>query len=316
MPTGKNWFQFLFINLIFIVCAFFVVIISFIKQIKTNWPKYRCNPIFMPLSDNVQLDFTYCVQTMQKQMMGTFLQPISWILSNVSELGGSFTTSINNARAMFGNVRFFSSGIFQNIFGVFMNLVIEIQKLTMGIKDLMQKVIGTVVTMVYIMDGVMKTMSSTWNGPVGQLTRGVGKLASGSCFHPETKVKLHDGSIVAMKDLHLGDILENGSKVKATMKIDNENQCSGEKMYSLEKRGVDGEDIWVTGSHYVLDSFEKEKENQTKFIKVEKYSLAKEIQREKIPEWFSCIITSNHRIQIGEETFWDWEDFLLRENNL
>jgi hypothetical protein len=257
----------------------------------------------MPLSDNVELDFTYCVQSMQKQMMGNFLQPFSWILSNMAEMGGSFTDSINDSRNMFGNIRMFSTDIFQNIFGVFMNLVIEIQKITMGTKDLMQKIIGTIATIIFIIDGTLKTMKSTWNGPVGQLTRGVGKMASGSCFHPETRVKRIDGSIVEMKDLHLGDILENGSKVKAVMKIDNQNKLSGEKLYKLEKRGVNGDDIYVTGSHYVMNE-------HGKFIKTETYSKA--IYDTQInTEWFSCLITDDHIIQIGKETFWDWDDYLL-----
>ena len=116
MPTGKNWFHFIFIQIVFVVGISFVVILSFIKKIKANWPEYRCNPIYMPLSDNVELDFTYCVQSMQKQMMGNFLQPFSWILSNMAEMGGSFTDSINDTRNMVGNIRMFSTDIFQNIF--------------------------------------------------------------------------------------------------------------------------------------------------------------------------------------------------------
>ena len=28
--------------------------------------------------------------------------------------------------------------------------------------------------------------------------------------------------------------------------------------------------------------------------------------------WFSCLITSDHKIQIGDEVFWDWEDHFLK----
>lgn len=308
MPTAKNWFQFIFIHLIFGIGICFLVIISFVKKIKADWPSYRCNPLFMPLSDNVQLDFNYCVQTMQKQMMGNFLQPISWILSNISELGGEFTNSINSARSMFSSIRFFGTDIFQNIFGIFMNLVIEIQKITMGIKDMMQKVIGIVATMVYVMDGTVKTMSSTWNGPIGGMVRGIGNMAHGSCFHPDTKIKLANQTVVAMKDVNLGDVLENGSQIKIILKIDNAHHGTGEKMYRLHKRGVQGHDILVTGSHYVLNE-------KAQFVRVDQYGLAKEISREEIPSWFVCLITSDSRIVIGQETFWDYDDYFLRTNN-
>ena len=300
MPTGKNWFHFLFIHFVFIIGICFLVILSFVKSIKANWPQYRCNPIYMPLSDNVELDFTYCVQTMQKQMMGNFLQPFSWILSNMSEMTGEFTDSINNARNMFGNVRTFSTDIFQNIFGVFMNLVIEIQKLIMGIKDLMQKIIGTMATIVYLIDGVMKTMKSTWNGPVGQLTRGVGNMASGSCFHPNTQIALEDGTRVAMKDLQPGDTLEKGARVISVVHINNNHHCTGEKMYHLPG------DILVTGSHFVWDPASHQ------FLRVDKVRRAQEIPTCDIPYSFRCLITSDHRIRIGDELFWDWEDAVLR----
>ena len=303
MPTGKNWFHFIFIQIIFVIGTSFLVILSFVKKIKANWPEYRCNPIYMPLSDNMELDFVYCVQNMQKQMMGNFLQPFSWILSNMAEVSDSFIESINDSRFMFGNLRMFSGGIFEKIYGVFMNLIIEIQKITMGTKDLMQKIIGTVATIIYIIDGTVKTMSSAWNGPVGQLTRGIGQMASGSCFHPETILRLQDGSVVEMKDIDLGDILENGSIVIAVMKISNKEKK--EKFYKLDKRGVDKHDIYVTGSHYIKD------ENGT-FITVEKFAQTKGYQETKVqPEWFSCLITHDHIIKIGAEEFWDWDDYIL-----
>ena len=32
----------------------------------------------------------------------------------------------------------------------------------------------------------------------------------------------------------------------------------------------------------------------------------------KQTEWFSCLITSDHKIQIGNEVFWDWEDHFIK----
>jgi hypothetical protein len=38
-----------------------------------------------------------------------------------------------------------------------------------------------------------------------------------------------------------------------------------------------------------------------------------EIQSEFIPEYFACLITTNRRIEIDDELFWDWEDDELTE---
>ena len=46
------------------------------------------------------------------------------------------------------------------------------------------------------------------------------------------------------------------------------------------------------------------------FIKVENYSKA--VPTNNQIEWFSCLITSNHKIKIGNEIFWDWEDHFVK----
>ena len=148
------------------------------------------------------------------------------------------------------------------------------------------------------MDGSIKTMNSAWKGPSGQLVKALGK-----CFHPETKLKLQNGLIISIKDVNLGDILENGSTVYSTMKIDN--KTNKEELYCIKEKGVNKENIHVTGSHLVFDNF------KAKFIQVKDYSKATKSKIET--DWFSCLITSNHKIKIGEETFWDWEDHFIKK---
>jgi len=298
MPSGKNWINFIYINLAFAIYIAGTFYLSSVQEIKKNWPQYRCNPLYMPLSDNIEKDFIYCIQNIQSNFMGYLLQPITYITGSLTGVLSSFMNEINMVRAMFNKIRTFSSSIIQSVFGVFLNLVIEFQKITIGIKDLMGKTIGIMVTLMYLIDGSIKTMNSTWNGPPGQLVRALGK-----CFHPETKLKLKDGTIIAMKDINLGDVLENGSIVESTMKIDNKK--SKIPLFVIKNKGISDEDIYVTGSHLVFNKINKQ------FIKVENYSNAK-ICKEIQSDWFSCLITSDHKIQIGSEIFWDWEDHFLK----
>jgi hypothetical protein len=104
-----------------------------------------------------------------------------------------------------------------------------------------------------------------------------------------------------MSKVNLGDILENGSKVIAKMDILNDGK---EKLYKLENKGVAKEDIYVTGSHLILDEIDG------KYREVQTYFGAKSTHI-KI-DTFSCLITDNHKIQIGECIFWDWEDYLIK----
>ena len=297
MPSGKNWVNFIYVNLAFAIYVGAIFYYSQVAQIKAQWPLYRCNPMYMPLADNMEENFVYCVQSMQTNFMGHLLQPLTFITSSLGGVLGGFVGEINDIRAMFDKIRTFISDTIQSIFGIFLNLVIEFQRITMGIKDLIGKTIGVMVSLMYIMDGSIKTMNSTWNGPPGQLVRTLGK-----CFHPSTNVQLQNGNIKAMKDIDLGDILEDGAIVESVMKIDNTRDRA--PLYIIRNGGVRSADIYVTGSHLVYDDTIKN------FIKVENYSGAEITILEA--DWFSCLITSNHRIKIGQQLFWDWEDHFVK----
>lgn len=299
MPSGRNWFHFLYVNLAFFIYIIAIYYLTSVQDIKANWSLYRCNPMYMPLSDNIQDDFTYCVQNMQTNFMGYLLQPLTYLTASISATLGSFVSEINMVRAMFFKIRSFIQNIFQTIFGVFLNMVIEFQRITISIRDLMGKTIGILTTLMYTLDGSIKTMNSTWNGPPGQMVRALGK-----CFHPETLIKLRNGSIVPMKNICIGDILDDGSIVEATMQINNKNDKI--PFYIIKEKGVNKSDIYVTGSHLIYD------DKLGKYVSVDKCSYAK--KTDIVHDWFSCLITDNHKIQVGLQMFWDWEDHFIRQH--
>jgi hypothetical protein len=294
MPSGKNWTNFIFINLGFIIYIVIVFYYSQMNNIKKNWPKYRCNPSYMLLADDIQENFIYCVQNVQTNFIGQLLQPLEYVTSSISGLMGGFVTEINSVRGMIDKMRNFSSTNTKSIFGIFVNLIIQFQKITIGIKDSFGKLLGMLITIINIVNGLLMTFQSGWNGPPGQMVRTLGK-----CFDPETPIKLKNGTVKAMQNLDLGDILENGSIVESVMKIDNKRNVV--PLYVIKDQDID---IYVTGSHLIFNS------KTNKFSKVENYSKAK-LSNKRV-DWFSCLITSDHKIQIGNEVFWDWEDHFIK----
>ncbi len=84
MPSGKNWVNFLFINIAFACAIVALYYIISVNEIKSNWPAYRCNPMYMPLSDDIKKDFTYCIQNTQSSFMGYILQPITYLTSSLA----------------------------------------------------------------------------------------------------------------------------------------------------------------------------------------------------------------------------------------
>jgi hypothetical protein len=295
MPKGIDWIHFIYINLAFIVLIISMYLFASIDQIKKDWPKYRCNPMFMPLSDNIQTDFTYCIQNTQNSYMGYLLEPLTYITSNLSDLGSQFTDSLNFFRVMIDQIRNFVTSITEGIFGVFANLMTEFIKIIIVLKDLLGKQIGILTTLLYMLDGSLKLMESSYNGPMGQTVKAL-------CFHPDTAVKLASGKVVSMKDLNLGDILESGSRVNSVIKLDN---SINKTPFYLVPNGANGENIYVTGSHMIYCK------NEKKYVEVSKHPNAKK-QEEVASTWFSSLVTSDHKIVLGDNIFYDWDDDLVR----
>lgn len=294
MPTTSNYLNFIYVNLGFLAQIAVMMYFKSVLDIKKNWNLYRCNPSYWIFSDNLTDDFTYCVQNTQRNMMGYLLQPLNYMITSLTSVGGQFSDDLNGVRTMFSSIRSFVTDIVENIFGVFLNLIVEFQKIILSIKDMVGKMIGIVVTILYVLDGSVKTMQSAWAGPQGQMVR-----AMGSCFHPDTVITLANGQHYPMRNAPLGGVLPDGGKVFAVLKIDN---AKKEPLYQILGRE---QDIYVTGEHYVFD---KEK---GVWLQVKDFSRAK-ICPDFIPEYFSCLITTNCRIAIDDEVFWDWEDDVFR----
>lgn len=287
----------IFIIIIFILLYVFNILSVGLNKIKEDWPLYRCNPSVMPFASvfgqDTSKNFTYCIQTMQTNYMSYLMQPVMYNLNVIGSLGSNITKAINDVRAFFDKIRNFITSIVEGIFSVFLNILIEFQRITINIKDLFGKLIGIMATLLFTLDGSIKTMNSTWAGPPGQLVRAL-------CFHPETKLRLKDNSLVMMKDVPLNAVLKNGTVVNAVMHISNldENGRCIEALYSV--KGGEDKDILVSGSHLIYEPGIK------KFIQVE--DLLQAERTEIICEAFTCLITSNHIIPIGEWIFHDWED--------
>jgi hypothetical protein len=295
MPSVSNYLNLLYVNLGFIIQIAVMMFFRNAIDIKENWPKYRCNPPYWIYSENITEDFTYCVQNTQLNMMGYLLQPLNYMVDSLVTIGTSFNVNINGARQMMSNIRNFITDIIQNIFGVFLNIIIKFQEIIISMKDLVGKILGIVVTILYVLDGSIKTMNSAWAGPTGQMVRKIGKI--GSCFHPDTEIELKDGTKCLMKNVKLGDILIDNSSVFSVMKINNIKKENFYKIIDDETNQI----IYVTGNHYIFDK----DDDEWKFVK----NYKKSIEETKIySEWFSCLITSSGQIPIGQYTFWDWED--------
>ena len=299
----------IFILLLFIFLYMFIFMLVSIKNVKKNWALYRCSPFVMPFASvfgqDAKTNFTYCIQNIQTNYMSTLLEPLNYNLGVIKDVLDSTTSSISNTRNFLNVFRTNIAGSLQSIYAIFLGIVIEIQRMTIVIKDTMSKLVGILATLLYTLKGTVNTVESLWNGPPGNMVQAL-------CFHPDTLLRLKNGEIHKMKNVPLLSELENGSIVRAVLHIANCNKDGtiNEPLFRVGS-GVNNQDILVTKSHLIFDK------TSNSFIKVKDYLEGQgEIMNEYLTlgetnikcKTLSCLITSDHIIQIGAHIFHDWED--------
>ena len=135
MPKMNNYLNLIYVNLGFLSQITVMMYFRSVLEIRQNWPIYRCNPPYWFFSENISEDFTYCVQNTQMNMMGFLLQPLNFMVQSLTSIGGQFGDSIDNIRRVFNSIRGFVSEIIENVFAVFLNLIIHMNKIFISIKD-------------------------------------------------------------------------------------------------------------------------------------------------------------------------------------
>ena len=312
--------QVVLVVLVFTGVMFANVASAGIEHVKENWPEYRCNPGIIPFASmfghDAMTNFSDCISNMQIGSMAFLTAPFSMNMSVLTGdgkglgdggaqwsgggggLGGSLTGSTGAGRGMFAKIRASLSTITQSVFAVFLNLMIEIQKLFMNMKDLVSKLVGTIATVLFFVKTGVIALVSVWKGPPGQMIKAL-------CFDPLTRVALEDGTVTAMRDLEPGSRLRNGARVCAVMDLSNlgERGKPVEAMYRIPG-GEGGAHVVVSGSHLVFDPHLRD------YVPVRELDPDRSGARldgRACPR-LSCLITSDHTVPIGKWVFHDWED--------
>ncbi len=282
-----------FILVVFLLMFFATILSVGIKKFKENWPRYKCNPAAMPfagyLGYNAMDNFVECISTIQSGLMGRFLAPIFTMTKFMTQLAGNLMGNIAAIQSTVFNLKNVMNTQFTDITGMFVNIIVKFQKLIIKMKDIFSKLAGTMITLVYMMKGLSLTGTSLWDGPIGQFTRDF-------CFSPDTLIKMQDGNMKKIKNIEIGEFLENDIEVLATLNIKNVHPDN--PFYKIWSDKLNNY-IYVTATHKILDP-------KDGFIPVETYNRATKTNIQ--PDVLNCLITDNHQIPIGEYIFWDWED--------
>ena len=266
------------------VCAsFYLFALSQVNFLKKNWPKYRCHPLYMPMAgmvgQDVSANFTKCTMKGFQDYAGFVMDPIMSQFSLFNSVIGDISGAMNDMRGMMSDTRTGFLGIVGTVFGKIENLMSQFQHIIIRMRTLLARVVGIMMSFMYIFYGGMQTGESVVAGPIG-------KTMSVLCFDENTPIQVSSGLTLAMKDLVIGDILANDNAVTSLYKINGK----GVQMYLL-----DG--IKVSGGHKVLYN--------NKFIPVSRHPHA---IRTLESSMLACINTENRSFKIENYHFLDFTE--------
>jgi hypothetical protein len=281
----------------------YVLRTSQVDYIKDNWQTLKCNPkyfMYYPVvSENIEADISSCMETIMEGSIGKYLSPLNIIFSSLSQLGANISYQLSRFIEIIEYIRDSVSSMVSSFFGYMLKILLIFYKFQMALQQILSRFVGVIMTSVYMMRGQLHFGNSIWNGPPGQMVRVLTNTKIGHCFHEDTNLYLSNGTIKKIKDICIGDELIAGTTVVATMVILNAyNEC----LYSVPD-GVNGEPIYVSGTHYVYNS----KQSQFQIVETLEGTHLTTI----MPKRMYCLITSNNMIPIGNKIFWDWEDYKI-----
>lgn len=199
------------------VCAsLYLFALSQVSFLKKNWPKYRCHPLYMPMAgmvgQDVSANFTKCTMKGFHDYAGFVMDPVMSQFSMFNSVIGDISGAMNDMRGMMSDTRTGFLGIVGTVFGKIENLMSQFQHIIIRMRTLMARIVGIMMSFMYIFYGGMQTGESVVAGPIG-------KTMSVLCFDQDTLIKVNSGTTVYMKDLKLGDVLNNNNAVTSVYRI-------------------------------------------------------------------------------------------------
>jgi len=153
-----------------IAASLYLYGLSQIDHVKKNWPKYRCNPIYMPMAgmvgQDVMSNFTKCTMKGFHDYAGFVMDPIMSEFSVVNDVLGDVTGALHDMRGMMSSTRTGFLGIIGTVFGKLQNTMSSIQYIIIRMRTLMSRIVGIMMSFMFIFYTGMETGLSVNNGPI------------------------------------------------------------------------------------------------------------------------------------------------------
>jgi hypothetical protein len=290
------------------------------QDVEENWVKYRCNPLYMPFAGMIQDEvttaenFQFCTTSFAKDIFDTLLEPVHLLFKTFSGLLQGVLKDMNKFRGMTTGLQTFVGSFTADMFGKIGNTFGVVIQLFSKIRDLTSRLTGSAVYSVVLAStgvnfllsifSLLKSMLETLVGIIFGLAIvlmftfppllaffipiGAALGITYSCFHPETIMRLHDGTVVRLCDIRVGDVLRGQSTVTAVMRF----KADDIPLYVYNH-------VIVAGNHLVYE------DGKWVYVKDAKRTF---MYLGEQPSEIICLNTSDHRILIHNTVFSDYEE--------
>jgi len=224
-----------------------------------------------------------CMWNGYKSYFAILIKPFTYMISTIKLIINKLFQQLNSVRTILKPIRNFvesaTAMVYKKIEGI-MNLTMFT---FLKMNNLMKRSFANFRLMVYALEASQYTIKSTWDGPIGQITRfwapGIDFFSNFFCFEPNTRVLNNNKLPIIISNIKLGDKLYNNQYVLGIL-----NMIGVDNYYNYNG-------IIVSGNHLVYDS------EQKKWIEVSSATNAKYIHRPDIKNVI-CLITSNNTIPV------------------
>ena len=266
----------------FIFIYIITILTSNIKNVKNNWDKYKCNPMFTPFSkyfsdEDPTIVKNKCDSVAGSAILDSLLVPIKDMQQKTLSLGQELIESSNETKANQKETKETTGSITSSIFNKFNDINIVIQKGILTVKDMISRIIGLFGLVIYVFQVIGNSLLSIIS---------MVDDATSLCFDGDTIIPLNNSIEKKIKDIEPNDILADGSRVTSIFKLNN-------KYHYLYKIN----NIFVTGKHSI--------KHNGKWIYVNKHPNA--ILTSKKPKQLYCLNTDSKTIKINDILFGDWD---------
>lgn len=346
---GGSLVLFIVITIIVILLVSYFQTMINIQPIINDWPNQRCKPNIIPFaglinrpegvtaSEYTAQNFTYCTQNILSNVTGEAVAPLTYITNILQSMSNSIQSSIQSTRTMFDKVRTFFQSVTEEIMGRLMNIMIPLQQIIIGFKDLIGKIQGTMTAGLFTLLGSYYTLKSllgaiaqfiitilitlsvmiavfwilpfTWGAAVANTSIFVAiaiPMAIILSFMSDV-LNIKAGKIPKLKCFDKNTIIDmnDGSK-KRIIDIQTGDILSNNNAVTAKiKVATEGSDIYLLNGVIVSDSHIVKYGNI--WIPVSNHPDAVKYTSYKEP-FLYCLNTTNKVIEINDLVFTDWDE--------